>query len=169
MQEISRHENKEVRDFTRRFSTRDNYKFIGELNLPRNTKYKCDEKRKQEIINDIVDSQKTSFKPAIFTAKDLHVAVNNITYVPQDQYENIRVWDDQGNVKSINKFNYLGRPEYPYELSLRFYIKDKSKLKNASEACHKYVSTQGKQFQDVDLKGDNNLKMSQSGGGEFSL
>lgn len=148
---------------------RDNYKFIGELNLPRAQKYKCGHEKLQKMKEDIVGFQKQSFKHDLFTVNDLHVSVSNIVYVPQDHYDKIRVWDDQGNIKPLNKFNYLGRPEYPYELSLRFYIKDNRKLKSASEACHKYVAKCGKEFSDVNRNDDGIMKMSQSGGGEFSL
>lgn len=87
--------NKNITDLVKRFNNRDNYKFIGELNLPLNKKRKFSKNDIDKITKDIVGYQKLNGHSLSqqLRPEDLCVDTVNITYIPANHYKNIQLYD----------------------------------------------------------------------------
>ena len=106
--ELGKHKSPEIKDFVRKFNFRDHYKFIGELNLPRNTKKKFSNAEIEQMKVDIVGYQKDDGnKEEALTVSDLCLDPLSIVYVPKDHYSAINLYDERNKLSSIEKFNYL--------------------------------------------------------------
>ena len=73
----------------------------------------------QLLINILLHFYKIFIKSYIMV-RLICVDFCNVVYVPKDHYSAINLYDPgslKRNLISIEKFNYLGQPSHPYELS----------------------------------------------------